>query len=65
MKSNSDHSKMKSINELSSENALVAKPSIYMEGINLLKKQERISYFVSLIISLVLVILLSIILMMV
>ena len=66
MKANSDSLKRgESSNQLRVESILLAERSVYIEGVKVLQKQERISYFFSLIIALVLVVLLFVVLMLV
>lgn len=63
MKTNFDNARVKYAGQLMEENVHLGKRAIYEEGINLLRKRERVSYFISLTISLVLVILMFIVLM--
>ena len=66
MKAKSDSSTQKKKSSQSGgENILLAERSVYIDGVKVLQKQERISYFFSLIIALVLVVLLFVVLIMV
>ena len=66
MKAKSDSSTQKENSSQSGgENILLAERSVYIDGVKVLQKQERISYFFSLIIALVLVVLLFVVLIMV
>jgi len=59
----SDNSKQKGdISQFAHESALLDEQSVYIEEVKVLQRQERVSYFFSLIISLVLVVLLFVIL---
>jgi len=66
MKSNLSETSREVITEqFGEEGILLDERSVYIEGIKVLQKQERISYFLSLVISLVLIILLFIVLVLV
>ena len=65
MKANSDKKQKSSASQFGEEHILQGERSVYIEGVKVLQKQERISYFFSLVISLVLIVLLYIVLMMV
>jgi hypothetical protein len=63
MKNDSNKAKQKGMTgQFGDDSILLNERSVYIEGIKVLQKQERISYFMSLIISLVLIILLFIVL---
>jgi hypothetical protein len=63
MKRNSTYSKDKTNSQFSDKSILLEERSIYIEGVKVLQKQERVSYFVTLITSLLLVVLLFVVLM--
>ena len=63
MKDSDNPNQSKSADSINEEGILLDERSIYIEGVKVLQKQERISHFLTLIISLVLVILLFVVLM--